>query len=323
MKKVNNLRICVHRSHLDDSKLMNEINTYRTKELIVFNDEKELERQIVIGDEFFILIAKQFNHSFKNFINEFKNMPCFGIHYRPHGVASILSNKQNKLFFYVANMNLTERIDFNDGFLFAGISIVNMALLTEASIVPVEVEEAVILFNQGKQKVLFLDRDGILNKDSKYLIEFKDVSWVDGVIDLIKTANQLQYRVIIMTNQSGIARGYFQYSEVLRLHYYMDQYLKSKSANIDAFYMSPYHDDAKAIESKKNKFSRKPMPGMLLEALVDWDIDIANSLMIGDKISDQLLGVNLKTYFLQGEYNLNQCPPDMVYSQLKDIQKLL
>lgn len=135
-------------------------------------------------------------------------------------------------------------------------------------------------------KAIFFDRDGTLNVDVHYLHEPEKFVWIEGAIDAIRWANEHGYLVIVVTNQSGIARGYYDEAAVHRLHDWMNAELAAHGAHIDAFYYCPHHIEGKLPAYAKSCDCRKPAPGMLLRALREHDVDPAASWVFGDAASD-------------------------------------
>ncbi len=136
-----------------------------------------------------------------------------------------------------------------------------------------------------KNSCLFLDRDGVINQDLKYLCDPKKIILKDGIKELIQKVNKKKHwKVIVVTNQSGIARGYYTEDD---FHYFM-QKLKDilYPAYWDDYYFCPFHPDGTIKKYKKNSILRKPNPGMIAKALKDHNIDKDKSLIIGDKYSD-------------------------------------
>jgi len=133
---------------------------------------------------------------------------------------------------------------------------------------------------------VFLDRDGVINVDKGYVHKQADFEWMTGACEAIKYANDNGFLVIVVTNQSGIARGYYTEEDVQALHAWMNQHLAERGAKIDAFYYSPYHPDGTIREYRRVSDCRKPQPGMLLQAFADWPIDKAQSFLIGDNEKD-------------------------------------
>lgn len=135
---------------------------------------------------------------------------------------------------------------------------------------------------------IFLDRDGTINIDKHYLYKPADWEWLEGSIEAIRTFNNAGYRVIVATNQSGIARGFFTMAEVHGLHQQVDQWLAPHGARIDAYYICPHHPD---FGTHRACECRKPKPGLLLQAAREHAIDLSHSWMIGDKTSDVNAGL--------------------------------
>lgn len=136
------------------------------------------------------------------------------------------------------------------------------------------------------KRVLFLDRDGVINVDTGYLHKQEDLIWVDGVKDGLAAAVQAGYELIVVTNQSGIARGYYGEEDVKALHSYMGQVLKDAGAPILHFYYCPHYAQGSVKAYAIDCNCRKPKPGMLLQAMADYDIDVNHSFLIGDSVRD-------------------------------------
>ena len=128
---------------------------------------------------------------------------------------------------------------------------------------------------------VFFDRDGVLNKEKHYVYKKEDFEWQPGAIEAISFLQQKGYYVFVVTNQSGVARGYYSYEDVENLHSYMQKQLKENDGHIDAFYYCPHHPDFSAECS-----CRKPKPGMLLKAMAEFAVDKEHSFLVGDKPSD-------------------------------------
>jgi D-glycero-D-manno-heptose 1,7-bisphosphate phosphatase len=134
---------------------------------------------------------------------------------------------------------------------------------------------------------LFLDRDGVLNEDHGYVYRWEDFRWIPGAKAAVAAFNRAGWLVIVVTNQSGVGRGYYSEDDVRALHARMAEDLAASGAHIDAFYYAPHHPEA-PVEAYRHPDPplRKPNPGMILQALTDWPIDRDASLLIGDKPSD-------------------------------------
>lgn len=140
------------------------------------------------------------------------------------------------------------------------------------------------------RRAVFLDRDGTINIEKDYLFRPEDLEFIPGAPEAIARLNRAGFLVIVVTNQSGVARGYFGIEEVDRLHKYMQQQLSAFGATIDAFYICPHHPDTGLDSFRVDCDCRKEKPGMLLQAAADWGIDLTGSFMVGDKDSDLLAG---------------------------------
>lgn len=129
---------------------------------------------------------------------------------------------------------------------------------------------------------IFLDRDGTINSDEGhyYVYKIEDLQFNPGVIDGIRRLNEAGYLVIVVTNQGGVAKGEYSTSDVERLHAYIQHVLAQHGAHIDAFYYCPHHDSISPCTC------RKPAPGMILQAISEWDIDPDRSILIGDGSRD-------------------------------------
>jgi D-glycero-D-manno-heptose 1,7-bisphosphate phosphatase len=135
-------------------------------------------------------------------------------------------------------------------------------------------------------KAIFLDRDGVINIDQGYVHKKENFRWVEGAIDAIRQFNELGYLVLVVTNQGGIARGFYSEQDVLDLHDWLQNELKQQGAHIDQFYYCPHHVDGVLPEHSYVCDCRKPEPGMILTAAKEWQVDLSQSAMIGDKLTD-------------------------------------
>ena len=140
--------------------------------------------------------------------------------------------------------------------------------------------------NRRVTSVVFLDRDGVVNTDIGYLWRREDLAWVPGAPEAIRLFNELGWPVVVVTNQSGVARGYYREEDVHSLHQWMNAELKKMGARIDAFYFCPHHPKGAVTEYTRDCTCRKPQPGMILQAMADWQADPETSFLIGDKDSD-------------------------------------
>lgn len=149
---------------------------------------------------------------------------------------------------------------------------------------------------KNKQKAIFLDRDGTINKYVGFLRSVDDFELLDGVSEAIRKINASGYLAIVVTNQPVIARGEVSLDELEVIHNKMETLLGNDGAYLDAIYYCPHHPDkgfeGERVEYKIDCECRKPKPGMLLQAAKDFNIDLASSYMIGDSKNDILAGKN-------------------------------
>ena len=138
----------------------------------------------------------------------------------------------------------------------------------------------------GKRRAVFLDRDGTINVEKDYLHKIEDFEFIPGVPAAIKRLKAAGFLVIVVSNQSGVARGYFDEQAVNRLHRHIQAELAGYGTSIDAFYFCPHHPEQGVGAYKVACDCRKGAPGMLLRAAADHDIDLQQSFMIGDKLAD-------------------------------------
>ena len=142
-------------------------------------------------------------------------------------------------------------------------------------------------------KAIFLDRDGTINIDHGYVHQIDDFEFIKGSINALKKLKEMGYLLVLVTNQSGIARGYFTEAQFLQLTEWMDWSLAEQGVDFDGIYYCPHHPDGKG-EFKEDCSCRKPKPGMLLDAMKALNIDPQQSIMVGDKIEDIKAGINAK-----------------------------
>jgi len=130
-----------------------------------------------------------------------------------------------------------------------------------------------------KNRAVFLDRDGVINEDDGYIFKIEDFRFKEGIFKLLSYLQKLGYKLFVVTNQSGIARGYYNEDDFLKLTDWMIKEFKKHSINIEKVYYCPHMPDSVCS-------CRKPKPGMIEEAIKEFDLDTRNSWLIGDKPSD-------------------------------------
>ena len=166
---------------------------------------------------------------------------------------------------------------------------------------------------KNKQKAIFLDRDGTINKYVGFLRNIDDFELIDGVAEAIRKINESGYLAIVVTNQPVIARGEVSFDELEEIHNKMETLLGKEGAYLDAIYYCPHHPH-KGYEGERQELKidcdcRKPKPGMLLKAASDFNIDLSQSWMIGDGENDIKAGINAdcKTILIgNGDENYGQ-----------------
>ncbi|TDQ56290.1 D-alpha,beta-D-heptose 1,7-bisphosphate phosphatase [Mesocricetibacter intestinalis] len=154
------------------------------------------------------------------------------------------------------------------------------------------------------KKAIFLDRDGTLNIDHGYVHDIDNFQFIEGSIEALKTLKEMGYLLVLVTNQSGIARGYFSEQEFLQLTEWMDWSLADRGVDLDGIYYCPHHIEGKG-EYRQQCDCRKPAPGMLLQAIKELKIDPQMSVMIGDKPEDiqagERAGIGIKVLVRSGK----------------------
>lgn len=164
------------------------------------------------------------------------------------------------------------------------------------------------------ESAVFLDRDGTMNKDVPYCRRPEDFQLFPGTARAIRLLNEHGYKVIVITNQSGVARGYFTEDMLGLIHRKMRNQLTAENARVDAIYYCPHHPD-------DNCECRKPKPKMILQAATEHDIDPKRSFMVGDKAHDIALGKNAgcRTVLIPSgpaETGSEPCSPDYTAADL-------
>ncbi|MDA9626361.1 HAD family hydrolase [Pseudomonadota bacterium] len=143
---------------------------------------------------------------------------------------------------------------------------------------------------QQPNQALFLDRDGVINYDYGYVHEINNFKFYAGIFTLAKTASEQGYKIVVVTNQAGIGRGLYSENCFKELTNWMCSQFQDNGVTIDKIYFSPYHPIDGIGKYKKEHSFRKPNPGMLLQAQKDLNLNLRNSIMIGDKLSDMQAG---------------------------------
>ena len=170
-----------------------------------------------------------------------------------------------------------------------------------------------------KSKALFLDRDGVINIEKDYLYKIEDFQFIDGIIELCKYYQSLDFKIFVVTNQSGIARGYYNENDLATLTSWMLSEFTKSGIEVLKVYYCPHHPDISGECS-----CRKPNPGMLLSAKDEFDVDLDKSIIIGDKERDIEAGLNAglnETYLFDESGLVRSSKATKIVSKLDDIWK--
>lgn len=178
----------------------------------------------------------------------------------------------------------------------------------------------------GLFPALFLDRDGVVNHEVGYLHLASGVRFVEGIFSLCQTAQSLGYRLVIVTNQSGIARGFYSTAQFEELMTWMHARFTAENVTLHAVYHCPYHPEHGIGEFRREHEDRKPNPGMLFRAARDHSLDLTRSVMIGDRCSDLAAAhaAHLRQAFLLAGTEDRPCPgPHTLIAHLNEAEAWL
>jgi D-glycero-D-manno-heptose 1,7-bisphosphate phosphatase len=142
-----------------------------------------------------------------------------------------------------------------------------------------------------RHRAVLFDRDGIININHGYVHRIENFDFIEGIFEVARAAHAGGFKIVVITNQAGIGRGYYSEREFHELTIWMCSQFASEGAPIDKVYFSPFHPTAGIGKYKKDDLSRKPRPGMILQAQGELDLDLENSILIGDKPSDIQAGI--------------------------------
>ena len=177
---------------------------------------------------------------------------------------------------------------------------------------------------KSKKLAIFLDRDGVINKEVNYLYNPNDFEFIDGSIEALQILKKKGYLLIVITNQAGIARGYFTEIILGKIHDKMMKTLNENKVFLDNIFYCPHHPE---FTGKCN--CRKPNPGMIKQAMEKYNIDLENSYMVGDTINDIKTGKNAhcKTILVltghgkKEQKKISTIKPDMICANLLEFAK--
>lgn len=170
------------------------------------------------------------------------------------------------------------------------------------------------------EKAIFLDRDGTINVEKEYLCRKEDFEFIPGTVEALQRFQKAGYLLIIITNQSGIARGYYSEEAFLSLNGWMLGELKAKGIKIAAVYYCPHHPQAIIGKYKGYCDCRKPQLGLFMRAVQDFNIDLSISFAIGDKLRDcSICGQSACRGFLVGGNEQNEIIKDVQAGKYENI----
>lgn len=174
------------------------------------------------------------------------------------------------------------------------------------------------------KKALFLDRDGVINVDHGYVHQVEEFEFMPGIFALCRRFQAEGYAIFVITNQTGIGRGFYQESDFNTLTQWMLAQFKQKGITISAVYHCPHHPTEALGDFLKHCECRKPQPGMILQAATEWLLDLEQSVFIGDKQSDMQAAANAgvgRKVLLSSRYHDNQDRQQVeLVGKLDDIQ---
>ena len=177
-----------------------------------------------------------------------------------------------------------------------------------------------------RAKALFLDRDGVINEEVGYLHAPEQVRWVEGIFELCRVAVRLGYRLVVVTNQSGIARGMYTEEQYEALMVWMLEEFVKQGVALDAVYYCPFHPVHGVGKYKREHEDRKPGTGMLRRAVKDLRVELGASVMVGDRCSDVAAAgaAGLRQMFLMEGTEMGRCEGEYrVVKTLHEVQEWL
>ena len=167
------------------------------------------------------------------------------------------------------------------------------------------------------KKALFLDRDGVINVDHDYVHKAEEFEFIDGIFELCKYYQNLGFMIFVITNQSGISRGYYSEDDFSKLSSWMISEFARHSVDVKKVYHCPHHPDTSGECS-----CRKPHAGMLLDAKEEFDVDLENSVLVGDRERDIEAGIKAglkETYLFDESNQVKSSKATKIVSKLEDI----
>ncbi len=175
-------------------------------------------------------------------------------------------------------------------------------------------------------KAVFLDRDGVINEDTGYVFRQEDFRFLPGIFEFCRRADELGYLLIVVTNQAGIARGYYTEDDFLALNAWMTQAFAERGVRLTDTFYCPFHAEKGVGKYRRDSFDRKPNPGMVLRAQRRYGVDLSASVMVGDKESDMLCAERAgigKRIFVRGKYPLDHAYGAQIAENLAEAEKMI
>jgi D-glycero-D-manno-heptose 1,7-bisphosphate phosphatase len=169
-------------------------------------------------------------------------------------------------------------------------------------------------------KALFLDRDGIINIEKNFVHKIEDFEFVDGIFDLVSCANGANYLVVVITNQAGIGRGYYSEEDFHLLMNWVQGEFLVRGGRIDRVYFCPFHPEFGVGFYRQASQNRKPEPGMFYQASADLNIDLTNSIMVGDRISDMQAAARAS---IPWRFCMGDCEQQEIGRQIRNLYEVI
>lgn len=175
------------------------------------------------------------------------------------------------------------------------------------------------------RRALFLDRDGVVNEEIGYLSRPEEVRFMPGIFELCRRAQAFGYRLIIVTNQAGIARGYYTEEDFHKLMRWMHAEFAREGVMLDRYYFCPHHPEQGVGAYRKECPDRKPNPGMLLRAAAEFNLDMGQSIFVGDRCSDVAAGraAGVGTLALVEGLETGPCAQPEDFLRVPDLQAVM
>lgn len=173
-----------------------------------------------------------------------------------------------------------------------------------------------------KHKAIFLDRDGVINEDTGYVAKIEDLQIIDEALDAIRALTDSKFKLFIVTNQSGVARGLISIESLQKIHELLLEKVKDAGGLITDIAFCPHYIKGKIPKYNIKCNCRKPMPGLILSLAKRHNIDLKQSIMVGDKITDIECALNAgikQTYLIESRYHAKKFP--LAYRTLMEVSK--